>query len=212
LLYNFFNFNNRQHFAASAGLVFSSIFQYRKDFMSEAEIITGCLKNNRKHQEMLYDRYAAVMYAICIRYTHNRDNALDILQDGFVKVFDRMSSFQGAGSFEGWMKKIFIHTAINYYHKVRHLSEHFQDTTEIPINISDQADAISKLSEKEILELIAALPDGYRIVFNLYVIEGYDHEEIAQLLGIASSTSRSQLLKARRVLQQKLKEKKIIAA
>jgi RNA polymerase sigma-70 factor (ECF subfamily) len=152
------------------------------------------------------------MYAICLRYCHDRDNALDVLQDGFIKVFSRIGTFQGIGSFEGWMKKIFIHSAINHYHKVRHLSELIIQQEEIHDTGSDQTDIISKMSEREILKLISTLPDGYRMVFNLYVIEGYDHEEIAVMLGITAGTSRSQLVKARKTLQKKIKELKIIAA
>ena len=93
--------------------------------MTEAELILNCIKQDRKSQKLLYERYSSTMYAICIRYTHQRDNALDVLQDGFIKVFSKIPDYKGIGSFEGWMKKIFIHTAINYYHKVKNLSEYF---------------------------------------------------------------------------------------
>lgn len=180
--------------------------------MSEAELISGCKEGNRKVQKALYDKFAGTMFAICLRYCHDRDNALDVLQDGFIKVFSRIGTFHGTGSFEGWMKKIFIHSAINHYHKVRHLSELIIQQEEIHDTGSDQTDIISKMSEREILKLISTLPDGYRMVFNLYVIEGYDHEKIAVMLGITAGTSRSQLVKARKTLQKKIKELKIIAA
>jgi len=180
--------------------------------MSESEIISGCIKGDRKFQKILYDRYTAVMYAICIRYTHQRDNALDVLQDGFVKVFSKMKDFKGQGSFEGWMKKIFIHTAIDYYHKIKTIAEYFPEENIPGNNFTETTDAISKMAEKELLKLISDLPDGYRMVFNLYVIEGYDHEEIGKLLGIRSGTSRSQLVKARKHLQERIKALKIIAA
>jgi len=180
--------------------------------MTESDIIRGCLKQNRIAQKALYERYSAVMYAICIRYTHQRQNALDVLQDGFVKVFSKITDFNHTGSFEGWMKRIFIHTAINYYHKVKNLSEYFTDEETVPDSFIETTDAISKMAEKELLNLIASLPDGYRMVFNLYIIEGYDHDEISQMLGISASTSRSQLVKARKYLQARIKELKIIAA
>jgi len=180
--------------------------------MTESEIIAGCINGNRNSQKLLYDRYCSTMYAICIRYTHQRDNALDVLQDGFVKVFSKLQSYKGKGSFEGWLKKIFIHTAIDYYHKVKVIAEYFPDAEISEIIFTDSIDIIGKMSEKELLKLISELPDGYRMVFNLYVIEGFDHEEIGKMLGITSSTSRSQLVKARKYLQEKIKAKKIIAA
>ncbi len=180
--------------------------------MIESEIIRGCIKKDRKSQKVLYDRYSAAMYAICLRYAHQRDNALDVLQEGFIKVFSKIADFKGDGSFEGWMKKIFIHTAINYYHKEKNISELFIDEVPANVNYTDSVDVISKMTEKELLKLISELPDGYRMVFNLYVIEGYVHEEISKMLGINSSTSRSQLVKARKFLQVKMKELKIKAA
>ncbi|MBL0342798.1 MAG: RNA polymerase sigma factor [Bacteroidetes bacterium] len=180
--------------------------------MNETEIIKGCIRKDRQSQKALYDRFASVMYAICLRYTHSRDNALDVLQDGFIKVYSSLESYKGEGNFEGWLKRIFINTAISYYHKIKTLADHFPDSEETTYNYSDEINIISKMSEKELLKLISKLPDGYRMVFNLYVIEGYDHEEIGKMLSINPGTSRSQLLKARRVLQQQLKDLKIIAA
>jgi len=180
--------------------------------MTEAELIQGCIKKDRRSQKALYDRYSAVMYAISIRYTHQRDNAMDVLQDGFIKVFSKIEDYKGTGSFEGWMKKIFIYTAINYYHKLKNLSEYFPDHDISEVNYTESVDIISKMSEKELLKLISEMPDGYRMVFNLYVIEGYDHEEISKMMGINAGTSRSQLMKARKYLQQRMKEMKIIAA
>jgi len=180
--------------------------------MAEAEIIKGCIKQDRRSQKELYDRYSSVMYAICLRYCHQRDNALDVLQDGFIKVFSKISDFKGIGSFEGWMKKIFIHTAISHYHKVKNLAEHFHNDDSVMSHFSESVDILSKMTEKELLKIISELPDGYRMVFNLYVIEGYDHDEIGQMLNINAGTSRSQLAKARKYLQLKMKELKIIAA
>jgi len=180
--------------------------------MTEAELIRGCLKKDRNSQQALYDRYSGVMYAISIRYTHQRDNALDVLQEGFIKVFSKINDYKGEGSFEGWMKKIFIHTAINYYHKVKNLSEYFSNDEEGLVSFDETTDVIGKMAEKELLKLISEMPDGYRMIFNLYVIEGYDHNEISGMLGITPGTSRSQLVKARKYLQAKIKDSKIIAA
>ena len=180
--------------------------------MVESEIILGCIKKDRRSQKELYDRYSSTMYAVCIRYTHQRANALDVLQEGFIKVFSKIADFKGHGSFEGWIKRIFIHTAINYYHKIKNLPEYLIDDVEYDTNFSEATDVISKMAEKELLKLISELPDGYRMVFNLYIIEGYDHEEIGQMLNISAGTSRSQLVKARKYLQSRIKALKIIAA
>jgi RNA polymerase sigma-70 factor (ECF subfamily) len=180
--------------------------------MTEADIIRGCSTNDRRSQKVLYDRYSAVMYAICLRYTHQRDSALDVLQDGFIKVFSKIGDYKGIGSFEGWMKRIFIHTAIDYYHKIKSLTEMFPDIDPGVVNLHESTNVISRMSEKELLLMISEIPHGYRMVFNLYVIEGYDHEEISKMLGISAGTSRSQLVKARKYLQMKLKELKIEAA
>lgn len=180
--------------------------------MTEQDLINSCIRNDRRAQRELYDRFAPTMYAICVRYSRNRENARDILQDGFVKVFAQLKSFRFEGSFEGWMKRIFVHTAINAYHKIKSESAAIFHDTDYAEHEDHAVSAIDKLSEKELLFLIAALPDGYRMVFNLYVVEGYDHEEIGKLLHIQAATSRSQLVKARKMLRQRLTEQKTIEA
>jgi RNA polymerase sigma factor (sigma-70 family) len=177
--------------------------------MTDQDLIRSCLHHDRKAQKELYDRFAPVMYAICIRYTRNTDHARDVLQDGFIKTFGNLSKFRSEGSFEGWMKRIFIHTAVSYYHKLKANNTFLQDDGIQSHPETDSPDAIDRLSEKELLQLISKLPDGYRIVFNLSVLEGYSHDEIASMLSITASTSRSQLLKARRMLQMKISEMKI---
>jgi RNA polymerase sigma factor (sigma-70 family) len=180
--------------------------------MTEQDLIKSCLRNDRRAQRELYDRFAPAMYAICVRYTRKPENARDVLQDGFIKVFSGLKNFRSDGSFEGWMKRIFIHTAINHYHKLKSEATHITPESDY-IDPKDQsANALDKLSEKELLQLIAALPDGYRMVFNLFVIEGYSHDEIAELLNIKSSTSRSQLVKARMLLQQRIHSQNIFVA
>lgn len=140
--------------------------------------------------------------SVCLRYARNRADAEDILQDGFVLLFRNIGKYESKGSFEGWMRKIFVNTALKKYQRKRFEKERIgiENTKEPELDAS----AISSMSEKEILKLIEELPDGYRIVFNMYAIEGYSHREIADTLGINEATSRTQLLKARKQLQRKL--------
>ena len=170
--------------------------------MSEEEIIKGCIKQKEKHQRALYDRYAGKMLMVCLRYAKSHEEAEDILQEGFIAIFENIRKFRFEGSFEGWMRRIMVNTALKAYHKYRFHNEqvelpdydtHFEDPN-----------AVWLLSTKELLHMISQLPDGYRIVFNMYAIEGFSHKEIAQKLDITESTSRSQLLKARKMLQRQI--------
>ena len=142
------------------------------------------------------------MYAVCLRYARSTADASDILQEGFVKVFTKMDQFNFQGSFEGWVRRIMVNTALRTYQRQRFDFEQsgYERLPDMPVD----PDALATLSEKELLLLIAKLPDGYRVVFNLVAIEGYSHAEAAELLGIQESTSRSQLTKARRWLIEQL--------
>ena len=142
------------------------------------------------------------MYAVCLRYARSTSDAADILQEGFVKVFTKLDQFQFQGSFEGWVRRIMVNTALRAYQRQRfdHESSGYEHLPESPVD----PDAVSNLSEAELLRLISRLPDGYRVVFNLVAIEGYSHAEVAELLNIQESTSRSQLTKARRWLGEQL--------
>ncbi|MCB0794073.1 MAG: sigma-70 family RNA polymerase sigma factor [Flavobacteriales bacterium] len=169
---------------------------------SERELVEGCLKEDPRFQEALYDRYSGRMYAVCLRYARHELEAQDMLQEGFIKVFDKLDTFSHSGSLEGWVRRIMVHTAINKYRKKAFTQERFgyEVLPERPV----ASEALAVLGEQELLALIAELPDGYRAVFNLFAIEGYDHAEIADMLGCAESTSRSQLAKARRHLQERI--------
>ncbi len=174
----------------------------KKDFIKE------CLNNDAKAQEKLYRLFAPKMYGICLRFAKNRMEAEDILQDGFIKIFTNLKYFRNEGSFEGWIRRTIINTAINHYKKK------LRDLNNITIehtNITDRTDddIISKLSVGELLELINELPDGYRIVFNLNVIEGYTHKEIGKMLNISENTSKSQLSRAKHNLKKKIVKLKI---
>jgi RNA polymerase sigma-70 factor (ECF subfamily) len=153
---------------------------------------------------MLYSRYARRMYALCMRYTRNEAEAQDVMQDGWVCVFAKMGGFREEGSLEGWIRRIMVHTAINHYRRRAHREERLGPDRMPQGSVPETA--TGSMNEKDLLAMVASLPDGYRHVFNLYAIEGYDHAEIAELLGCGESTSRSQLAKARRWLQQRLHE------
>lgn len=170
--------------------------------MTEKELIKGCIRENRRCQKEVFRRYAGKMLSICMRYARHRMEAEDILQDAFVKVFDNISKFESKGSFEGWIRRIVVNTALKNYKKksIRNEQIGLENHYEIPKDPSVYA----HLNTEEVLKLVAKLPEGYRMVFNLYAIEGYSHKEIAELLNIQESTSRSQLVKARKMLQQQI--------
>ncbi len=170
--------------------------------MNEETLIKACLRGSAQHQQILYERYAGKMYAVCLRYARSSADAADMLQEGFVKVFTKLDQYHFQGSFEGWIRKIMVNTALRTYQRQRFDME--QSGYEILPDKAIEPDAISRMSEEELLKLIAQLPDGYRVIFNLVAIEGYSHAEVAQTLGIQESTSRSQLTKARKWLADQL--------
>ncbi len=171
------------------------------------EVVKLCIAGNRTAQKQLYDMFSGKMFAICLRYASNRAGAEDILQEGFIKLFNNLDKFKNIGSFEGWVKRIFINTAIEQYRKAIQ-SERYIEIDQV-YNIQNQEeDANSRLARHDLLKLVQQLPDGYRTVFNLYAIEGYGHKEIAQMLEISIGTSKSQLSRARLFLQKMLSELK----
>ncbi len=154
-------------------------------------------------QSTLYKMFAPQMYGLCLRYTANSHDAQDILQEGFVKVFENLDKFRWKGSFEGWMKRIFVNLALDKYRsKVSLLS--LEDASKTIEMSNGELNALDSISEKEILNLIRQLPDQYRMVFNLYIIEGYSHKELSEMLNIAESTSRSNLARAKMILKETL--------
>jgi len=172
----------------------------------EKLLIKQCLKHNEQALSELYNSFSGKMYGICLRYAKNKMDADDLLHDGFIKVLKNLEAYKGEGSFEGWMRRIMVNTAINFYRKK---TNHIETDISEVYNLSDKSfnDAISKISVNELLILIQDLPDGYRLVFNMYVIEGYKHKEIAEILEISENTSKTQLLKAKATLKKKLEEK-----
>ncbi len=171
----------------------------------DLKLIESCMKGDRAAQKVLYDHLAPRMFPLCIRYVGDREQAEDILQDGFVTLFTHLDSFKGNGSFDGWARKIFVTTALMELRRkdALKMSEDLDTVRGMRTDITSQ---IQNIGYKDLMELITQLPPGFRTVFNMYSIEGYSHKEIGEILGISESTSRTQLSRARTWLQSKLKE------
>lgn len=177
--------------------------------MTEEAILKGCLKNEASAQRELYNRYSARMLAVCYRFAHNREDAEDMLQEGFIKVFSQIHTFENRGSFEGWIRRIIVHTCINILKKNKKFNESVDIIHANGVQIREET-VPSIIQAKQIVECIRMLPIGYRTVLNLYAIEGYSHREIAQMLDIEESTSRSQYTRAKAMLEDVLLRKKIL--
>ena len=172
--------------------------------INESDLISGCIDGNRRMQEELYRRFSPRMYAVCLRYAGNGDEAQDILQDGFIKVYKKLESFRGEGSFEGWIRRIFVNTAIEHFRRKKYLqpvTEKEEGTLE-----GNYVSVLDELAERDILQLVQQLSPGYRTVFNMYVVEGYTHKEIGEIMGISEGTSKSQLSRAKVILQEMVKK------
>ena len=177
--------------------------------MTEQTILVGCLNNDPSAQRELYNRYSPKMLSVCYRFGNSREDAEDMLQEGFIKVFTQIHTFQNKGAFEGWIRRIIVHTCINFLKKNKKFSNNID---------LDQADYLevkeetmpSVMQARQIIECIRLLPVGYRTVLNLYALEGYSHKEIAEMLDIEESTSRSQYTRAKVMLEAILIKKRII--
>lgn len=171
---------------------------------TEKELIQACIKGDRNCQKQIYEYYAPKMMAVCQRYAKNKAEAEDIFQEGFIRVFRHIQNFTSEGSFEGWIRRIMINTALKYNAK-KSVAWNLDFSEIADMHEKVEPSVISSLSEEELTHYISELPEGYRMVFNLFVVEGYSHKEIGDLLSIEESTSRSQLVKARKMLQFKLR-------
>lgn len=172
--------------------------------ISESDLIAGCISGDRKMQHELYQRYAPKMFGVCLRYTGKTEEAEDVLQEGFIKVFRKIASFRGEGSFEGWVRRIFVNTAIEHFRRKNYLqpiTEKEEGTIE-----GNYLSVLDSLAEKDIIRLVQLLSPGYRTVFNMYVVEGYTHKQIAEMLGISEGTSKSQLSRAKIILQDMVRK------
>ena len=189
--------------------------------LNEKKIINGCKKSDKNAQRILYEQYSPLMRGLCQRYIGSASLAEDIMHEGFIKVFTNINQYKGIGSFEGWIKRIMINTSISYIknNEKHNRSKSFEEISELHIKSisedyeidTENVDAKSLIlhsdfSKEEIMEVVRELPDGYRMVFNLYAVEGYKHKEIAEMLGIDTNTSKSQYSRARAVIREKLEK------
>jgi RNA polymerase sigma factor (sigma-70 family) len=172
--------------------------------MEEQELVKKCLRGNKKAQKRLFDLYAPQMMTICNRYANRDDQAIDMLQEGFIKVFSNLEKFSSSGSLGGWIRTVMVNNCLTILRKDKKFS--FNENIEDHDEETSSADAISQMGFQELTLLISSLPTGYRTVFNMYAVEGYSHKEIADKLEISESTSKTQYRKAKLRLQKLIQE------
>ncbi len=177
--------------------------------MIDYTIIQECANNNAAAQRELYNRYSGLLFGICFRYALCREDAEDMLQEGFIRIFNAIDSFENKGNFEGWIKKIMVNTCINHLKKNKKFTDHVNLDTIATIEYKEESVA-SKLLGKQVMECLLMMPIGFRTVINLYAIEGYTHREISQMLEIEESTCRTQYIRGKNILEQILMKKKLI--
>jgi RNA polymerase sigma-70 factor (ECF subfamily) len=173
--------------------------------LSEKELILGCKNKDSKYQKALFDKYSGILFTICRRYFPDNSLAEDALQEGFIRIYRKIDQYKFEGSFEGWMKRVMVNICLRKIQKEARQYDWNALDDQRSTGILPEIE--SKLFEEELLQLLELLPEGYRTVFNLYALDGFSHREIAEKLGITDSTSRSQLVKARKMLQKFLKER-----
>lgn len=174
--------------------------------MSDHQIIDGCAKHDRKAQKVLYDRYSRFLLGICLRYASDRMEAEDILQESFLKIYFNIKDFSGSGSFIGWLRKVAVNTAITHYHRNLKFRYHIDIEDYISVETGTVSFEEDMFTSEELFKVMNELPPGYRVVFNLYAVEGYKHKEIAELLGIDTNTSKSQYSRAKAAIREKLEK------
>ena len=167
-------------------------------------IINGCLEGNRRDQELLYRRYAPKLYAVCLQYSSDSDEAKDVLQEGFIKIFEKLNAYKFEGPFEAWMRRIVVNAALERY-RSRNLLYKVEDVDRLTeMGMEPGFEDYSELDAKMLLNIVKELPPKYRMVFNLFAIEGYSHKEISKMIKITTGTSKSNLARARLILQRKV--------
>jgi RNA polymerase sigma-70 factor (ECF subfamily) len=173
--------------------------------MDDTTLVIECVKGNPRAQRMLFDRFSSKMLGVCLRYAKDSEQADDILQDGFVKVFTKLKDFKNEGSLEGWIRRVMVNTAFDQIRKNgKTLGDVSVDDVQYRIENNDQI--AEQLMAEDLLKLINSMPDGYKVVFNMFAIEGYTHNEIADTLGISESTSKSQYSRARAYLRERISD------
>ncbi len=174
--------------------------------MSDPQIIELCAKHDRKAQQELYDKYSRLLLGVCLRYATDKAEAEDILQDSFLKIFFSIKDYTGSGSFIGWLRKVAVNTAITHYHKNLKYRYHVEIEEYVSIETGVTSFEEDFFTSDELYKVLNELPAGYRMVFNLYAVEGYKHKEIAEMLGIDTNTSKSQYSRAKAVIRDKLEK------
>ncbi|WP_294081317.1 RNA polymerase sigma factor [Proteiniphilum sp. UBA5384] len=176
--------------------------------MDDSQLVIACKKQDRNAQKLLYERYAPIMMAVCLRYSGEEEMARDLLHDGFIRVFTQIGSFSGKGSFEGWLRRIFVNLALENYRKekqkYRFMEEYGYMNADESEDPTDNSLDIDNIPREEVFDMIRSLPPGYRTVFNMYIFEEMSHKEIAHVLGINEAASRSQFYRAKNMLRKKI--------
>lgn len=173
--------------------------------MDDATLIKECVKGNAKAQRFLFDKFAPKMLTVCIRYAKNKSDAEDVLQDAFIKVFNKINEFKKEGSLEGWIRRIMVNTSLDQIRKNIKFSND-TDLEAVSYKLENNDFTFENLVSEDLLKLINSMPNGYRVVFNMFAIEGYSHQEIASTLGVTENTSKSQYLRARNFLKKELEK------
>jgi RNA polymerase sigma factor (sigma-70 family) len=177
--------------------------------MTDEELVKECVSGNPIAQKKFYDLFAKKMMGVCLRYMSNEDEAQDVLQDGFIKIFSKLHDFESKGSLEGWVRRIMVNTALDQYRKnKKHQNDVDVDVVGYKLEKNDFI--IESITAQDLLKIIQAIPEGYRVVFNLFAIEGYSHKEIAERLGVTESTSKSQYSRAKSLLRKLMIENNIV--
>ena len=172
--------------------------------MTDEKLVTGCISKNPSAQKLLFERFSRKMMGVCLRYADRGEEAEDMLQNGFIRVFDKIETFRGSGSLEGWIRKIVVNESLTYLRKNKAMRLNV-DIDDAKYMIPGNSHVGENMNEKDLLKMIQQLPIGFRTVFNMYAIEGYSHKEIAEQLGISEGTSKSQYSRARAHLQNMLR-------
>lgn len=173
--------------------------------MNDERLVKQCLKGKRSAQKHFYDKFSEKMFGVCLRYVKDRDNAQDVLQDGFIKVFQNLEKFNNKGSLEGWVRRVIVNTALDYLRKEK-TKGYSVSIDDVGYMLEKNDFIIERLSADDLLKIIHTLPEGYKTVFNLYAIEGYSHKEIAEQLNISENTSKSQYSRAKAHLRDLLEK------
>jgi RNA polymerase sigma factor (sigma-70 family) len=208
-IFNIFTFYAKKSALHATSGGSQSVYCMISDYMSDEELVLGCVRKEPQAQERLFKTFSGRMLGLCSRYTDSIEEAEDIMQDAFVKIFQKIDTFRGNGSLEGWMKRIMVNTALDAFRKNKNF-RHSIDIDTIEYTSETHQHVLESIGAKDLMKLMKTMPKGFRTVFNLYAIEGYAHKEIAEMLEITESTSKSQYSRARVYLQKLLQTEKAI--